>query len=98
MFVCLRSYSALSAEALRLKRRGSWHLKPKAHQCAHLVRDFCVKQRLNTRISQNYRNESFLGVIKHLMKSGHRRALAMRALERFAVLCTTMRWTPQALG
>lgn len=98
MLVCLRSLSALSKEALRLKRRGSWRLKPKAHQCAHLVRDFCVKQRLNTRISQNYRNESFLGVIKHLMKSGHRRAIAVRALERFAVLCTTLRWTPQALG
>lgn len=90
---CLACYKALRVEADDAgNRRAAWRLRPKWHLSQHLVHDFVSPARLAPSMFMCYRNESFMGVIHRLLRNGHKRTLAEKALERFQLLCTVSNW------
>ena len=92
--------SLVSYKYLALNDRGHrafWSIRPKFHMWQHLAETFCTVTKCNPRLFQCYRNESFMGLVRRLVHSGHRKTLASRCLERYIVLVMASRWSPLGL-
>ena len=82
--ICLKAYKALAVEARRNGKRAFWRVRPKFHQLQHLTVDFMQPMLLCCFMFSNYRNESFMGLCRGLIRHGHKRTVAQKALERFS--------------
>lgn len=97
MSVCLLSYHWLALKAMEDNRHNAWRIRPKWHMALHLCELFATPARTNPRAMQCYRSESFMGLLRRLVASGHKRTLPQRALERYLLLVTASRWMPRQL-
>ena len=97
MDTCLQAYKGLAAEAHAAGKGNAWRCRPKFHLTQHLLHDFCVPSKLSCNMFSCYRNESFMGLIRGLLRHGHKATLAQKALERFSLLVVISNWKPSEL-